>query len=173
MQERNSDWLPLIRALTGTKPTTQACAHDLSLCRTTPNQLNHTGQGSIPDFSLTWPLSGGSTYDVNRQNFWKFCGVNWTQWGYPPPMPEFWLPTLASLVWIFSFKCSAVVSSSPAGPRVCVRVHSHVRSNHCLTVASGGRRNKCRCSRYCHCPDHVKLWSLYFKLKRQRLRVVS
>ena len=48
---RKIDWLPFSWHQPGTWPATQTCAltenrtSDLSLCRTVPNQLNHTGQG--------------------------------------------------------------------------------------------------------------------------------
>ena len=48
--KRNITWLPLEQLQPGTWPTTQACAltrnqaHDLLVCRTTPNPLNNTSQ---------------------------------------------------------------------------------------------------------------------------------
>ena len=50
-EERNIDWLPLVRPLLGTWPATQACAltgtqtGDLSVCRPVLNPLSHTSQG--------------------------------------------------------------------------------------------------------------------------------
>ena len=51
-EERNIDWLPLKHTMTRTKPTTLACAltenstGGPSLCRITPKQLSHIGQGT-------------------------------------------------------------------------------------------------------------------------------
>ena len=54
MCERNIHWLPLAYPQLETWPTTQACAltsnwtGDVSVCRPTPNPLNHTSQGCYP-----------------------------------------------------------------------------------------------------------------------------
>ena len=57
--ERNIDWLPVVCALTGTNPSTQACAltrnrtRDLSLCGKTPSlHLSHTGQGCCKNLMM-------------------------------------------------------------------------------------------------------------------------
>ena len=52
MYERNINWLPLTSPQLGAWPATQARvltgnqSGDLLVCRTTPNPLSHTGQGS-------------------------------------------------------------------------------------------------------------------------------
>ena len=52
----NIDRIPVVHALTGTKPAIRACAltgnrtSDLLLYRSTPNQLSHTGKGQVGRF---------------------------------------------------------------------------------------------------------------------------
>ena len=60
MRRRNIDQLPLAYARTGTWPATQACAptgnqiHDLSVCGTRLNPLNHTSQGDTFEERALW-----------------------------------------------------------------------------------------------------------------------
>ena len=63
-RERNIDvWLPLMRPLLGTWPTTQACVRtgnqtsDPLVCKPALNPLSHTSQGSLKKFFRLFLLS--------------------------------------------------------------------------------------------------------------------
>ena len=76
--ERNIDQLPLVSTPMRTKPTIQACAltgnrtHGLSLCRMTPNQLSHTGQGCISYINVALSIIFHPFGSVRLSNHYLF-----------------------------------------------------------------------------------------------------